>query len=387
MNPTMTIATRVGLSIGAALGASTALYLGRSIFIPLVVAILLAALLWPLATVLHKRLKFSWTFSVFASISGLILLNTIVFAAFAVTVPRVLQQIPQPNDYEGQARIYTAIREKLTLIVPDNARFEKVLPKLPENSSVFEYVRQFLKGEYITSKLLEISTIAASWVVQSLLILFILLFLMLEGEMLAKRIKEIFGPTKVSRAAVTETLVETADSVRTYLIWRTVVNAGLGLFLGGIYAIVGLSEPWTWALFTMVLCYVPYIGTLMAGFPPIVDAFFTISPWAAVGITLFFIVVVTLEGYIIVPVVMGRSMSLNATTVLLTCLYWDLVWGTMGLFLAMPIMAAIKAILLHTEGYQLWGHLLSTEVAVAEAHAKDLARAVTLEDKTDIILR
>ena len=44
------------------------------------------------------------------------------------------------------------------------------------------------------------------------------------------------------------------------------------------------------------------------------------------------------------PVVMGRSMDLNATTVILACLFWDLVWGTPGLFLAMPIMAGVKAV-------------------------------------------
>jgi hypothetical protein len=45
---------------------------------------------------------------------------------------------------------------------------------------------------------------------------------------------------------------------------------------------------------------------------------------------------------------------------MVSCLYWNLVWGVAGLFLAMPIMAAVKAVLMHVEGYQPWGELLSS---------------------------
>ncbi len=61
---------------------------------------------------------------------------------------------------------------------------------------------------------------------------------------------------------------------------------------------------------------------------------------------------------------MGRSMDLNATTVLLACLYWHQVWGVAGLFLAMPLMAALKAICMQVEGWQGWGHLMGSGPAV-----------------------
>jgi hypothetical protein len=57
---------------------------------------------------------------------------------------------------------------------------------------------------------------------------------------------------------------------------------------------------------------------------------------------------------------MGRPMQLNATTVLLACLFWHLVWGTPGLFLAMPLMAAVKAICANVPGWEAWANLMST---------------------------
>jgi predicted PurR-regulated permease PerM len=110
-----------------------------------------------------------------------------------------------------------------------------------------------------------------------------------------------------------------------------------------------------------VLCYIPYIGTILAGVPPVLDAFVFVDPATALIILVFYTVVVTVEGYLIVPLVMGRSMNLNATTVLLACLFWDLVWGTPGLFLAMPLMAALKAVCMHVPGWRPWANLMGTD--------------------------
>src|SRR5207244_12145523 len=105
-------------------------------------------------------------------------------------------------------------------------------------------------------------------------------------------------------------------------------------------------------------------GPLVAGVPPIIDAFVSCpAPWYALAVFVFYVGLITLEGYVIVPVVMGRSMELNATTVMLACLFWELVWGLPGLFLAMPLMAAVKAICAHVPGWRPWANLMGTEKA------------------------
>jgi hypothetical protein len=52
-------------------------------------------------------------------------------------------------------------------------------------------------------------------------------------------------------------------------------------------------------------------------------------------------------------------MDLNATTVMLACLFWELVWGMTGLFLAMPIMAAVKSVCMHVPDWRPWANLMS----------------------------
>ena len=362
MNLNLSAATRIGLNVLALLGAAVALYLGQSIFIPVTISALLAVILWPAASWLHRRLRLPWFLSCLTVILGLIVVNIGVFVGFALAVPSIMQELPNPRDPEKLKEIYRNARHSLGSVAPSST--DRVLPENPDDSNVYNYTRQLLDGRYVTDQLIALSRIAGAWLMQSVIILFILLFLLLEGQFLADRIKAIFGRSTVTQGNVAKALASMAEAVRSYLVWRTLVNIGLGLFLGLVYSVVGLRQPWTWALFTAVLCYVPYIGTIIAGIPPILDALIFLTPWDAAFILVLYTIVVTVEGYLIVPLVMGRSMDLNATTVMIACLFWDLVWGFPGLFLAMPIMAGIRAVCLHTPGLRAWAYLMSTERSI-----------------------
>ncbi len=179
-------------------------------------------------------------------------------------------------------------------------------------------------------------------------------------------------------------LGEMAQHVRKYLVWRTIVNFGLALLVGVLYhSVFDLKQAWTWAVLTAVLFYVPYLGPLIAGVFPVAEAFVTHSPFAALGVMAVYIVLITVEGYLVVPVVMGHSLDLNATTVMLACLFWDLVWGLPGLFLAMPLMAAIKAVCANVPNWQRWANLMSTSRSygpVPKQAAVDETQVLTAED-------
>ena len=371
MHLSLSTATRIGLNTLGFLGLSIALYLGKSVFIPLVIAAILAVLLWPVASWLSMKAKFPWPLACFTVIGVLVVVNLGFFFGIAAAVPRIVQDLPNPNNPDQQKELYHKVRTQIKTVSPGS--IDEVLPEDPDKSSVYAYVKKTLEGEYITQELINLGKLGVSWLWQSVLIVFILLFLLLEGDMLARQIRAIFGNSRVMQGKVTAVLAEMAESVRAYLVWRTIVNCGLGLFLGIVYHLVGLRQPWTWALITALFCYVPYLGTILAGIPPVLDAFIYCSAWHAFFILILYTSVVTFEGYIIVPVVMGRSMDLNATTVMISCLYWDLIWGMMGLFLAMPLMAGLRAVCMHVDGWQAWGKLMSTSRWIEETEAMERA--------------
>jgi predicted PurR-regulated permease PerM len=379
----MSGATRWGVAGALGLALTLGLYLGKSIFIPLILALLLAAMLWPAANWLNHgvairgfalKLQFpwierrgTWTLSVSwgTSCVAMVMLLVGITLVFPLVVGFAITKMAQsfPKNPAAQQEAYEKFRDRLGAISP--SLVEQAFPAKAEESVVFTSIQAWLdpRQQTFLDTIKLASEYGLGWIWQWILIMFILLFLLLEGRMLSRRVVEIFGPRPQIQARAVLALQDMATQVRTYLVWRTIVNFALAIILGCFYKwVIGLSQPWTWALVTAILCYIPYLGPITAGVFPFVDAFITCdTPWMAIVVLVFYVCVITLEGYLIVPVVMGRPMQLNATTVLLACLFWDLVWGIPGLFLAMPLLAVLKTVCIHVPGWQPWANLMSTE--------------------------
>jgi AI-2 transport protein TqsA len=308
---------------------------------------------------LKQRFRLPWFFACLTVIGLLVVGIGLVFLLVGLAIPQMVSDLPSSDIQRRE--MYERFRGQLERSVP--FAINDQFPRNPEDSGFYQQIQKLLTGDYITKGLIDVTKIGGMLLFQAVLVLFVLLFLLLEGQMLVNKVRNIFGPGLGVQKKVTETIGEMAVAVRSYLIWRTLVNFGLALVLGIVYHSIGLKQATLWGVLTFILCYVPYLGTIAAGVPPIIEALILPNQGAgtAFGILIFYTAVVTFEGYIIVPWVMGRSMDLNATTVLLACLYWDLVWGTAGLFLAMPLMAAIKSVCMHVEGWSAWGHLMSSE--------------------------
>jgi predicted PurR-regulated permease PerM len=314
---------------------------------------------------LHRRVRFPWSIACLTVVFGLVVVNLLVTAGFALAVPKLLQGLPPAGDNTAQLAMYKKFRARVESISPW-ALDEKLLPENPRDINEirgFHYITDAVQKS-VPQILWYLTTYISRYLWQWILIMFILLFLLLEGRMLIRRVVEIFGPSPEVQSKARQVMSDMAHHIRTYLVWRTLVNIGVAMFVGAVYHWAGLSQAWLWAIITAVLFYIPYIGPIIAGVPPVVDAFLSSSvPAAALAILAFYLIVTVLEGYVIVPVVMGRSMELNATTVMLACLFWELVWGPVGLFLAMPLMAAVKTICFHVPGWRPWANLMSiTEV-------------------------
>lgn len=349
-------ATRLGVNLLLIFAGVLALRLGQTFFIPVVIALLLAAVLGPAASWLHHVLKIRWSIACLTVIVGLVLLNLLLSLILTLAATRMMQQIPATN--EEIKSFYKDFRGKLEQVWPWELD-EELFPRDPQT---IEQIRAY---SYVTEALPRFLRDMAEYGVSSLwqwiMILFILLFLLLEGRMLTRRVVEIFGPGPEIRETAGGVLKDMARAVRTYLVWRTIINIGLAVVVGLIYQVAGLKQAWTWAILLGILNYIPYLGPLVAGIPPFLDAFLFTSPEVALFIAIVYWVIIIVEGYLIVPLLMGRSMELNATTVMLACLFWDLVWGMVGLFLAMPIMAGVKSICYHVPGWRPWANLMGTE--------------------------
>jgi predicted PurR-regulated permease PerM len=280
--------------------------------------------------------------------------SALISAVFSASVVRLVSQLTNEALFLQTFKQFRVKLERLSPVELDKDLF-------PENPTAVQEigVMKFLV-DAAPYMMREVAKYSANWTWQVIVILFITFFVLLEGRMLARRAVAIFGPSPEVQDKATEVLFEMAKQVRTYLVWRTLINLVLAIVMGLVYQSCGLKQAWTWAILLAILNYIPYFGPVLASIPPFLDAFIFSEPEYAVIVTIIFWIVVVIEGYLVVPLVMGRNMDLNATTVMLACLFWELVWGTTGLFLAMPIMAGVKAILYNVPELRVWANLMST---------------------------
>jgi AI-2 transport protein TqsA len=384
MNLYLTLATRYGLNILGLLAVSIALYLGSSILIPFVISGLLAAILHRGAEWTKKRFGVSWFLACMSTIILLVVLCGAILIAVTASVPQIINRLPDTDEKWEQRYEDFAKRVAATMPFPT----EGALPQKAANSNFYKSVKNLFGPEQLTSYVKAIGSNVLFYVSHTVLVLFITLFLMLEGEMLTRKVRNIFGTSTEGEKKVKDAIEQMAAAIRTYLLWRSLINLLLGLTVALAYKVLGLEQWYLWGVLTFVLNYVPYIGTIAAGVPPVLEALVSGETNVAVIIIIGYTLLVTFEGYWIVPRVMGKTMDLNATTVMITCLYWHLVWGIAGLFLAMPLMAAVKSILLHVEGWKPWGELLgSDESATASPtpspeHPADLDKTLAIPNMT-----
>ena len=382
MNLNLSTATRWGLNVLILFCVVLALYLGRSIFIPAIMAVLLAAILWPVVTWLNKRgfplpgaaglagfpwlrpclwrLRLPWGVACLSAVAGVVVLILIIVVCFGLAVSSFALDVASPQKQEA---MYTGFRDKVVHLAPVIQDNDLLFSKNVDDSQIMKTLHSFFDPTKDTFLGLVMSVggsgLQILW--SLILVLVVLLFLLLEGRMLSRHLVSIFGPSPNAQRRAVDALKDMATQIRSYIVWRTLINFSMGLLLGVLYWYLKLSQPWAWALLTALLWYVPYIGPIIAGFPPVIDAFINCQdPWTPVGILVFYTLFVMLEGYFFVPVLMGRSMELNATTVMLACLFWYLVWDVPGMFLAMPLMAAVRTICMHVPDWHPWANLMGT---------------------------
>jgi predicted PurR-regulated permease PerM len=122
---------------------------------------------------------------------------------------------------------------------------------------------------------------------------------------------------------------------------------------------VGLEQAALWGLAAGIFNSIPYYGPLLvtAGLSIVgYLQFDTIGMAATVaGISLL---ITTLEGYLLTPLLVGRASSMNQVAVFAGLLFWSWLWGVWGILLAVPMMMVVKVVCDRVEPLQPVGHLL-----------------------------
>lgn len=124
------------------------------------------------------------------------------------------------------------------------------------------------------------------------------------------------------------------------------------------FTIVGVKYAILLAVISAMMNVVPYLGFITAAIISVIITFATNSPHAAVWVGIISIIVHLIDSNVILPVLVGNKVSINALATIVSVFIGNLIWGIPGMFLAVPTVAIFKVIFDEIPNLRHWGVLL-----------------------------
>ncbi len=166
-------------------------------------------------------------------------------------------------------------------------------------------------------------------------------------------------------------LMQSVTDIQKYLGVKTLISAATGLLAFFWCWIFGSSYPLLWGIIAFLFNFIPAVGSTAASIPAIIEALLNQGMGSAVGVGIGYgLINFGLDNFL-QPMLIGRKFGISGLVIVLSVIFWGLVWGPIGMFLAVPLTMMTKVILENTHEFR-W-------VSVAMAKKKVKRGEVVLE--------
>lgn len=184
----------------------------------------------------------------------------------------------------------------------------------------------------------------AGAIASAVLVLMTAFYVAVRPRPLVDGILALFGPRRRESAALVLEEIRTA-----WLGWLRGVGidmliTGALLYVG--LAAIGLDFALAFAVLSALLVVIPYYGAVVGGIPPVLFALAD-SPTLALATLAVYIAVQQIEGNLIVPLVMSRTVSLHPALIIVGVVVVGRLFGILGLFVAVPLLSAAVILVRH----------------------------------------
>lgn len=327
----------------------TMLYFGQNIISPILLSLLFAILLRPVAHFLKTKLRFPHVIAVIFTVSLFVFIVTGILYYISWQISDIV------NDW-GKIKANVSIHlDTLQDVIRTNFNLSKKEQATLIDSATEDSVKT---GKSILGNTL--LSFTDSLVTLTLIPIYTFLFLLYRTHFI-KFLCKLFKPEEHNK--LQEILFQIKISIQSYiigLIIEMVVVASLttiGLMIIGVkYAIV-------LGIITGLLNLIPYIGILFAGILSIA-ATLTGSPDISLilGVIIVVIVVQLIDNNLLVPLIVSSKVQINAFVSIIGIIIGGSLIGFSGMFLAIPILAILKVIFDRIEHLEPWGYLMGDDL-------------------------
>ncbi|HVT27045.1 MAG TPA: AI-2E family transporter [Lacipirellulaceae bacterium] len=333
------------LMILATVALATALVYTRDVMIPFVLAIFITTAVAPVVDVQVTRLRLPGWFAVVTTL----FLVLVALALMGVVLIMAVQAIVRvANQYSEQVI-------KLTDQLFEELKTHNIQV---EPSRISAELEARLPG--VISQTVGTAT---TFVAHGFLIVFFVIFLLLGRHPLLKR---------------TGIYADIESTIRSYITTMTALSAMTSVLVGIVLWALGLQMAWLFAFLVFLLCYIPNIGSIIATILPVPVAVAQFhDPWMILATVAIPGAIHMTIGNFVAPKMMGRGMELHPVTVLLALAFWGLLWGIVGMVLAMPIVATLRIILARFSTTRPLANLLAGQLPGTDADVTTLTAEIS----------
>ena len=347
------------------------LYVAKDLFLPLVLGMLLAFILTPVVNALRRRglRDMPAVLITVVAAGGLV-------AAFVLIIAYQVSQIGA-NLPQYQGNVLTKIDTLLEagrdnqLVAHLQGMVEKISTRLAAETPDAQTDAQTMKVEVVEHSglkdwLFDVILPALAPVGIFGLIFVVVVFALLERATLRDRLVQLIGGTNI--LTTSRLLAEAGARVSTYLLAQLVVNViyavpiWLGLWL------IGVPNALFFGLVTLVMRFVPYIGSAISAILPLLMAFAVSPDWSLVLWTgALFLVVEFVTSNIVEPWFYGQRTGVSPLAVIVSAMFWTWLWGPMGLIIATPLTVCLVVIGHHVPSLRLFPIMFGDQPILADS--------------------
>lgn len=176
---------------------------------------------------------------------------------------------------------------------------------------------------------------------QTFFALIVMIFVLAESGSYAHKVTEVLkvrGPDLNRFRSISQ-------DIQKYLGIKTAASAATGILATFTCVLFKIDFPLLWGLVAFLFNYVPAIGSILAGIPPVVLALILHGFWPALGVMACYLIVNVSIGNFLEPMLLGERFGISTVIVILSVLFWGFIWGPVGMLLAVPLTMMVKVML------------------------------------------
>lgn len=332
-------ARSIGITLLVVLALLYTVYFARDFVLPIAFAVLFKFLFSPIVRAMNRvgiRPPLG------AALVLLLVMGLVALGAYNLSGPAQIWAARAPGELAQMQDKLRALRKPVEQVSQTAARVERATSTSPTQQTREVVV----KGPSLLSRVFGTTERVLAGLLEVVILLY---FLLAGGDLFLQKLVKVLPQFGDKRKAV-EIARETEAAVSTHLVTITVVNLAEGAVVAGVLLLLGMPNPVLWGVLVALFEYVPYVGALTI-----------IAILTLVGLTTFssmshallipgsYLAINIIQSNVVTPLALGDRLALNPVAIFIGLAFWFWVWGVLGAFIAVPLMATLKIVCDHID--------------------------------------